>query len=264
MSERTTAFAAVGPWPPKWALRALSLVTAALVWEAIARTMDSLLLPSFTATMGAAGRLATQRDFWSALATSNVALASGFAAAAILAIPAGIAMGHWPWFGRASRYYLDLLLVVPMAALAPLLIMATGVGLLTRGLIVFLFAFPVIAANARAGRLEIDARLVDMAGSFGAGPTQIWRRVLAPAALPSVMTGVRLGLGRAMAGLVVAEVIVIASGLGGLLLERQGDLDSASAFAVAAVVVVESLVLIQLAGRVERRVSAWRTREAFE
>ena len=94
-----------------------------------------------------------------------------------------------------------------------------------------------------------------MARVFGATPWQEWRTVLLPAAVPGVMTGVRLGLARAIEGMVVVELLLVAVGIGRLLLDFQGRFEAASVYAVILVVMAEAVALTDMGRRLERRLS---------
>ena len=137
----------------------------------------------------------------------------------------------------------------------PVIFMLGGLGLATRALVVCMFSLPVVAECARTAVRGVDFRLREMARTFGATPAQEWSEILLPAAVPGVMTGVRLGLARAVEGMVVVELLLVAVGLGGLLLDYQGRFDAAHVYGIVLVVMAEA-ALLSLAGRqLERRLS---------
>jgi NitT/TauT family transport system permease protein len=96
-----------------------------------------------------------------------------------------------------------------------------------------------------------------MARAFCASEAQIWRRVLVPGALPAVMTALRLGLARAVAGMVTVELLLVAVGVGQLILRFRADFDAGSLYATILLVVAEAVLLIRLASLLERRFGAW-------
>jgi NitT/TauT family transport system permease protein len=234
-----------------------SAAVLAVVWEIVGRRSDSLLLPSATETMMALGRLVTRREVWEALWLSNQALAVGFPTALAAGVAAGLALARWPAVDRWLAVYLDILLVVPKSAVMPLVVIALGFGLGARALVVFTFAFPIIVVTVRAGVWEVDRRLLAMARAFCASEVQIWRRVLVPGALPAVMTAVRLGLARSVAGMVSVELLLVAVGVGQLIMAFRADFDAASLYAAILLVVTEAVLLIRLAGALERRFGSW-------
>jgi ABC-type nitrate/sulfonate/bicarbonate transport system permease component len=237
----------------KWGLRILSLCLTAGVWEAVGRAQQNLLFPSFSGTVLALAKLLTQPEFWQALGVSNQALGLGYGLALLVGIPLGLALGRLNRVDKALNIYLSVLLVTPVAALIPLLISLSGLGLVSRVLVVFIFALPFILTNTRTGVKQVEPHLIEMAHSFGATEPQIWLKVLLPGAWPTILTGLRIGLGRAITGMVLAEFLLSAEGLGKLLLEYQGTFEAASVYAVMLAVVFESLVLLRLVKLAERR-----------
>lgn len=237
--------------------RLLTLVVLAVAWEVFARMVGGLLIPTFLETAAGLGSLLTDPEFWTALVISNQALVVGFAVSVLLGVPIGLAMGRFRAMEQASDPYMNILLVTPMAAVIPLLVMSVGIGLASRVVLVVLFAIPMIVANARTGVRQVDPSLIEMARTFGASERSIWWRILIPGALPAVMTGLRIGLGRGITGMVVVELLMVSVGLGGLILEFRGFFRSELLYATVVLIVAEALLLISLAGWIERRVAPW-------
>jgi ABC-type nitrate/sulfonate/bicarbonate transport system permease component len=244
-----------GHRPPVWALRLTGGVLLAALWELAGRQSQSLLLPSFSETMAALAVQGSRREMWAALATSNEALVLGFGAALVLGIPLGFLLGRRTGADIVLHPYLLLAVVLPTSALVPVIFMLGGLGLGARVLVVCIFSFPVVAECARTAVREVDGRLRDMAKTFGATPAQEWSHVTIPAALPGVITGVRLALARAIEGMVVVELLLVAVGIGGLLLEYQGNFEAAHVYAVIIVIMAEAALLTLIGRRLERRFS---------
>jgi NitT/TauT family transport system permease protein len=98
-----------------------------------------------------------------------------------------------------------------------------------------------------------------MARAFGAGHLQLYRRVVLPAALPSVLVGLRLGLSRGISGMVAVELLLVAVGLGRLLERFQGDFDAGGVYAVVLVIVAEAVLLTGAVRQAERRLALRRS-----
>ena len=241
----------------RWGLRLISIGVFALGWQLLAHRMHSLLLPSFSETLTALLSLLVTPELWQALWVSNQAMVLGFGAAVFVGILVGFLMARLRAAEQFLDPYLNILLVIPMGALVPILIMATGLGLFTRVLIVFSFAVVVITVNTRAGLQTIESGWIEMAQSFGATERQLWRQILLPGALPAILTGLRLGLARAISGMLFVELILLALGIGRLILDFQGGFDSANLYATIAVVVGEAVILIQALKWIERRATPW-------
>ncbi|MWA09323.1 ABC transporter permease [Streptomyces sp. BA2] len=240
-----------------WPYQLLTFVVFATAWELYARERGGLLLPGFAETVLATAGLLTDAELWHALYVSNQALVLGFALALAVGVPAGIVLGRFRLLERYTDVYLNILLVTPMAAIIPLLVMSVGVGLTSRVLLVTVFSVVMVVVNCRAGVRQVDPSLIEMARSFGAGERQIWTRILLPGALPAVMTGVRLGIGRAVTGMVIVELLMVSDGLGGLILKYRGLLKAPQLYGSVLIILAEALLLISLAGWGERELTRW-------
>jgi NitT/TauT family transport system permease protein len=241
--------------PGTYRLSALALF--ALIWQLYAHAKGGLLIPTFTDTMQELGRLLRTTELWEALWISNQAMVIGYFISVALGVPIGLLLGR---FRRAERYldiYLSILLVTPLAAIIPLLVISVGFGLLSRVILVTIFAIVMIIVSARTGVRQVDPSLIQMARSFGADERHIWTRVLVPGAMPSIMTGLRLGLGRAVQAMVIVELLMVSVGVGGLILRFRGFLQPASLYAVIIVVIFEAVLLVNFMAWLERRLTPW-------
>ncbi len=241
-----------------WVVRAGTLLALVTTWELFAREQGGLLLPTFSKT-AVAFLAIIQGPVWGPLWTSNQALLGGFALAVAIGVPLGLLLGRVRSLERAIDVYLNILLVTPMAALIPLFIMSLGLGLRTRIMVVFVFAVPIIVVNTRAGLRKIDPSLIEMALTFGATELQLWRRVLLPGSSPGTFTGLRLGLGRSLTGMVVVELLLVAVGVGERILFYQGEFMAPFLFAITLVVLFEAVALMSSLRWAEQRMSVWTT-----
>ncbi|WP_232666075.1 ABC transporter permease [Pseudonocardia sp. TRM90224] len=235
----------------------VTFVAFAAAWEVYATVWGGLLIPSFTETVHATIGLLVSAELWAAMYVSNQALALGFAIAVLIGVPAGIVLGRFRWLERFADVYLNILLVTPMAAIIPLLVMSLGFGLASRVVLVAIFSIVMVVVNSRAGVRQVDPSLIEMARSFGATERQIWTRVLLPGAMPAIMTGIRLGVGRAVTGMVIVELLMVSAALGGLILEYRGLFKAASLYGTIVIILAEALLLISAARWAERRLTGW-------
>jgi NitT/TauT family transport system permease protein len=230
-------------------------VLALGAWEALARSLDSLMLPGAASTLAALAELARGGELWGAMWTSNQALLLGYVLAVAVGVPLGVLAGRARRVSAFVGVVLDVLLFTPTPAMIPLIVLAMGLGLGARTLVVFVFAVAIIAVHAAAGARTADADVVDMARAFGAGPFQLYRRVVLPAAWPATLVGLRLGLSRAISGMVAVELLLVAVGLGRLIERQQGDFDAPGVYAVVLVIVAEAVLLAGAFRRAERRLA---------
>ncbi|MDG4860308.1 ABC transporter permease [Streptomyces sp. T-3] len=240
-----------------WPYQLLTFAVFATAWELYARERGGLLLPGFLETALATVELLGDAELWRALYVSNQALVLGFGIALVVGVPAGILLGRLRLLERYLDVYLNILLVTPMAAIIPLLVMSVGVGTVSRVVLVTVFSIVMVVVNSRTGVRQVDPSVIEMARSFGAGERQIWARILLPGALPAIMTGARLGIGRAVTGMVIVELLMVSDGLGGLILKYRGLLKAPLLYGTIVIILAEALLLIALARWAERKLTRW-------
>ena len=238
-------------------LRLCSLALLFAGWELGARALSSMFVPSFVDTGAAFGRLVSTRPFWHAIWISHQALLLGFGGALVLGTLLGLAMGRWRAIERIFDPYLNLLLATPISAGIPVVILVVGLNLPARALVVFLFSVAAIVVNTRAGLKTIEPSWIEMARAFGATEPQLWRTILIPGALPAMMTGCYLGLGRALTGMIAVELLLVAVGIGRLILDYQGTFAADLLYATVVFVVLEAVLLLSALRWLERRLMPW-------
>lgn len=180
----------------------------------------------------------------------------GYALAVAVGIPAGIYIGS-SWVGEATLgVYVRALFVTSLEALLPFLIILVGSSLQFRVVVVFLFAVLYITINTTAGVRDVDRGFVETARSFGASRLEMARKVILPASIPFVFSGLRLGWGFAVKGMVIAELWV-ATGTGKLLIDLGGTRQLDRYFAIALLIVVVGAVGSSLIRLAQRAVAPW-------
>ena len=179
----------------------------------------------------------------------------GFGLGAATAVAAGIALAKSTLIERVLSPYIVAAQAIPILALAPLLDIWFGGGLLARVLICALIVFFPIAIATMVGVRSADPLLAEMLRSLGAGPRQITARLEIPSALPVIFGGLRVGVTLAVIGAVVAEWAGASSGLGVLInIANQGLFDTPLMFVALATLAVIGLAFYGLVLLVERRV----------
>lgn len=231
-----------------------------LAWELGARHLQapqflpppSAILAAFSATVRS-GELSVQ------LGQSMAVLVAGFGLAILSGMALGIAMGMFPALRRIADPYVSALYAMPTVALVPLVIIWLGLGFQAKVFLTWLVAiFPVIV-NAEAGVSSVPPEYIETARAFGCGRWQIFRRVILHAAVPFLIAGIRLGLGRALVGVVVAEMFTALSGLGYMIVLYGNTFRTAELFVPVLVLAAISVAATRLLGRLERRLAPWRT-----
>src|SRR5919108_2794696 len=239
-------------------LRAVSVVSLALFWEIIGRSQNTHLLPPLSKVLSAWVELLVSGQLLQALKISLQALAIGYLLSVGLGIPLGLLMGRYRRLESFLNIYMTALLTVPMISFIPFLVIAFGLGLQSRVWIVFLFAFVIIAINTTAGVRNVEPSYMEMARSFGARESELFLKVVLPAALPMIMAGVRLGLGRAVLGMVTSELILAVVGFGVMLMTFGASFNSPALFATILTIVLLAVALLALIQYLDRRLTPWR------
>jgi NitT/TauT family transport system permease protein len=240
-------------------LRAISLITLALLWEVAGRTKNAHLLPPLSKVLSTWIELLVSGQLLQALLVSFQALFLGFLLSVGLGVPLGLLMGRYRKLESFLDIYMTALLAVPMISFIPFLVIAFGLGLHSRVWIVFLFAFVIIAVNTTAGVRNVDPTLTEMARAFGARESELFLKVILPAALPMIMAGIRLGMGRAILGMVTSEMILSAVGFGVLLMTFGASFNTPALFATLLTIVLLAVALLALVQYFDRRLMPWRT-----
>jgi NitT/TauT family transport system permease protein len=182
----------------------------------------------------------------------------GYAAAAIIGILIGLLLATNLRVRDYAGPWVSFLYAVPLVAIAPLFIVAFGIGLQSKMIVIFLVAVFIIVVNTEVGVLSTDPHLIEAARSFGASRLQIFRKVLLPAALPFIIAGLRLGMARGLVGVVVAELFGAKAGLGFLILASAQVFDTASLFVGVLVLAIGGYLGVELLKYVEHKMAPWR------
>jgi NitT/TauT family transport system permease protein len=188
----------------------------------------------------------------------------GFAVAIIVAVPVGLAIGWNRIASGALDPTIQLLRPIPITAWLPFSIAVFGIRDMGAVFLIALGAFYPVVVNTAQGARDIERNLVRAAMMMGAGRWTILRRVVLPASLPSIFTGLRIGLGIAWTAVIVAEMVAVKSGLGYVLWDAYyvGRMD----------VVIADMVTIGLLGllsdriilQIEHWALAWRRLQSFQ
>jgi ABC-type nitrate/sulfonate/bicarbonate transport system permease component len=220
--ERNTGAARV-PWLNRDRLaQAAAVIALLIVWEIIGRQIGRLILAPPSAVFSAFLEMVETGEIRTALGDSLGSLLLGFLIALLIGLVAGGLMGWYRPLAQVLDPFISGFYVVPVAALVPLLIVWFGIGTVPRIMTIVLFAVFEITIATTAGVRGVDERLIEMARSFGANTRQLALKVVLPDVLPVIFAGIRIGMGRAVQGMVTAELLFAVTGLGGLVMRYAG------------------------------------------
>jgi len=196
-------------------------------------------------------------SIWPHILASGEIAGLGFLLSVVLGVPIGMLMGRV----RLVRDALEPLIMAkyssPTVAFLPLLIIWFGIGVWSKVVLVFLGGVFVVIINTEAGVAGVNPQLVETAKSFTANEYQILSKVVIPSALPFIITGMRLAVGRVLILVVVAELYASSAGLGYIIFQASSNYDTATIFAGVIILAVAGIVLNALLRAIEIRLTPW-------
>ncbi|MEX1135146.1 MAG: ABC transporter permease [Acidimicrobiia bacterium] len=191
------------------------------------------------------------------LSTSLINLAIGFTLSLVVGVTVGILMARVPLIEAALDTYVYAFLTAPVLVFAPIFFAIFGLGRQTIVAVIVTYTIFVIIINTHDGIKAAPRDLIEMAESFNASKTEIVRSVVVPAAGPAIMAGVRLGMGRAIKGMVNGEMFIAVVGLGGFVRRAGQSFDSETVLATVLLIVCVALLISAVIQLVDRRVNFW-------
>jgi ABC-type nitrate/sulfonate/bicarbonate transport system permease component len=243
------------------AIRTVSVVAFFIFWEYFGRRMDPIFMAPPSAIFRATGELIMSGALKKALIESLWPFSVGMVLTVIIGIALGIAIAQWKTVEYILDPFINALYAIPRIALVPLIILWAGLefaGKVT--ILVSVAVFPIIV-NTYSGIRDVRGSMLEIGRAYGATESQIFFKIILPAALPFIMAGVRLSVGLAIIGIVVAEFFTAISGLGGMIIEYANVFATAKLFVPIIVIALVGVVLTELVMWLERRLSRWRRLE---
>jgi NitT/TauT family transport system permease protein len=233
----------------KWFLRAASLAIFLGLWEFYGRDLPySTSSPSAIVAAGV-------KNFWpdvaSAFGDSLQGLAAGFGMAIVIGIPIGLLMSYSRVAEIALSPYVSALYATPRITLIPVLVLWLGISFNMRVGIVFLSALFPILLNTYLGGKEVNQGLLDVGHAFTASKAKIYRGILLRGSLPYVFSGLRLGLGRCLGALVIAEIATSGGGVGRLITDYAKYFRIDAMFSVIVLLGILALLITGIISRLQ-------------
>ena len=194
----------------------LAVVAFLAIWELAPRTgaVDATFISQPSRVISAGLDIVKSNGFLNDVSVSLAEFAIGFGLAIAIGVPAGLILGRFP----VLRYLLDppimAIYATPHLALLPIIVVWLGIGMQSKIAVAFVGGVIPILVNTIAGVRGVERSWIVAARSFGAGEWDVFGKVILPASLPSVILGIRLGLSRAVLGVVVGEMYQSQAGLG--------------------------------------------------
>jgi NitT/TauT family transport system permease protein len=237
----------------------LSVLGGLLLWELLSRVLvaNALFLAAPTQIFAAILKLAASGELGHHMGVSAIEFLVGYVIASILGIACGLAMASSETMKKILQPWISGLYATPTIALAPLFILWLGIGIWSKVVVViFLVLFPV-TINTEAGLRTTSPRLIEMLRSFGATPQQIFFKLSLPSAAPFILAGLKLGIGRGLIAVVVAELFGSRAGLGRLISQAADSFNMPELFAGVIILAVAGIVMTAGFGWLERKLVPW-------
>lgn len=236
---------------------ALSLVGGLILWELIGRAARVPFFPPLSDVLRRLGEMIARGQILGNLTISLGNLTIGFFISLTLGVVIGTLMGRY-WRVRAALgIYVYALLTSPSLVFAPVFFSILGAGRASIVGVVVMYSAFIMIVNTESAVRNVPRDMVEMARSYGANEFQIVTRIILPAALPSIFAGVRLGMGRAVTGMINGEMFISVVGLGRLVTQAGNSFDGAAVLAVLMVIIIVALVAVGLVQLVDQRLTRW-------
>jgi ABC-type nitrate/sulfonate/bicarbonate transport system permease component len=246
------------------AIRIVSLAVVLGVWEVLGRQVNPVLFAPPSAVFAAAVQLIGSGELWRYLSQSLVVLTYGFIAAMVLGIGAGLIMARYWAIDVALETYITALYSIPMVAVVPVLVLWIGFDTLAKSVVIFLFTFFPIVINTYQGVKNVDPRLIEVGRAFRANEAQLWTNIVLPAALPFIIAGLRLAIGRGLIAMVFADIYTAISGIGYLVVRYASIYQIDKMFVPVVTLGVLGVTLTGVLRFAERRLAPWMNQQARE
>jgi ABC-type nitrate/sulfonate/bicarbonate transport system permease component len=238
-------------------IRLVSLASVLTLWEIAGDYIDPILFTKPSLIAVAAVKMIASGELWNYLSQSLVVLAIGLTLAAIIGIAVGLLLARYWVLDVALGVYITFLYSIPSVALVPLIVLWAGYETTAKVIILFLFAFFPMAINTYQGVKNVDPKLIEVGRAFRCSEGQLWANIVLPGALPFIVTGLRLAVGRGLIGMVLADLYTAISGIGYLIVRTASTYQVDKMFVPIVTLGLLGVTLTALLRVLERTVAPW-------
>lgn len=259
---QTTASPVVGTLRPRFhvsrmPLSVVSLLAGTVLWEIVGRIADVPFFPPLSTVLATLGEMIADGQIFGNLLVSIGNLTLGFGISLVTGIVVGTTMGRYRRVKAALGVYVYALLTAPSLVFAPIFFSVFGAGQGAIVAVVFMYSAFIMIINTADAVSNVPTDLSEMGRSFGAGEWQLLTQVILPAAVPMILADVRLGIGRAVTGMINGEMFISVVGLGRIVTQAGKSFDGAAVLAILFVIVLVALAAVALVQFVDRRMTSW-------
>ncbi|MBZ5739551.1 ABC transporter permease [Nocardioides mangrovi] len=244
-----------------------AFVLAILAAWSVARMADVMTVDALPAPWSVAERLVEDvqtADYWTTLLDTLRSAVGGLVAAALVGIPLGLVTGTYAWAERSTRVLVEFGRSFPVIAILPVMLLVMGTSFMMKGVVVFLACvFPLII-QAQYGAQSVSESVDETVRSYRIGRLLRFRKVVLPAASPSVWTGLRIAATMAVLVSIGVEILTTVPGVGHVIVTSQQDQNSANAYAYILTAGLLGFIVTRLVQLAEARALAWRPPTTLE
>lgn len=237
-----------------------SLILWGLLWEVVGRLGVTFFIPPLSEVFQTLYSIIGTPAFLKAISETAYAFVAGVTSAIVIGVPTGILMGKSRLLDELLLPWVNIFISAPLTALVPVLMVLFGFGMKSIIITTTLFAIWIIILNSRAGVMQINRSLVEMSRSFGASPMDALIKVYFWAALPEILGGVRIGVIRAVKGVIIGQLLISIVGFGALFELYASNFLMGHFWAVLIVLFGLAFTISEFLAYLERRVSYYATK----
>jgi sulfonate transport system permease protein len=238
-------------------IRLVSLAIFLSLWQIAGLSVDPVLFTTPAKVAIAAVDMVWSGELWSALWPSLIVLAAGLTLAIMFGTMLGLVLARFHILDVGLTVYITFLYSIPSVALVPLIVLWAGYETTAKVIILFLFGFFPMVINTYQGVKSVDPKLLEVGRAFRCSERQLWANIVLPGALPFIVTGIRLAVGRGMIGMVLADLYTAISGIGYLIVRTASTFQVDRMFVPIVTLGLLGVTLTALLRFVETQVAPW-------
>ncbi|RQH02334.1 ABC transporter permease [Natrarchaeobius oligotrophus] len=238
-------------------IRLFAVLVGLTIWDLYARGQPDYLFPGLELIFESLVTQYREDDLVGAFTNSMATMFLGYILAVLVGVPLGLAMGISRKLDVMLNPYVNAMYVAPISAMVPIFILIGGPTFEVRVFIVFLFCVFEILIDTYEGVKTTPEGLLQVAESFGASKYYTVRHVIFPHDLPYITAGLRLGMGRAVNGMILAEILIEFVNLGGIIRSWADVFRVSGVLSIVLMLMLVSIILTRAIQLLERLIIDW-------
>ena len=238
-------------------IQLLSLAVALAAWQVVGAHSNPALFTTPSAVGLAGADMLATGELWRYLAPSLIVLGLGLAISIVTGILTGLALARFWVLDVALGPYMTFFYSTPAVALVPLIVLWAGYQTTAKTIILVLFAFFPMAINTYQGVKNVDVKLLEVGRAFRCSEGQLWTNIVFPAALPFIIAGLRLAVGRGLIGMVLADLYTAITGIGYLIVRSASTYRVDRMFVPIVTLGLLGVLFTAVVTLIERRAVPW-------